>query len=264
MENLIFDSHAHYTSPIFNKDRDELLTLLLQKNVNGIVDCATDLTTAKESIVLTEKYDYIYSAIGIHPQSLIEEDSSTLQQFKGDWKKEMDDLQPLYSNPKVVAVGECGLDYHWPVPKIAQNELFEAEIKLALTLDKPIIVHDREAHEDVYNWLKKYKPKGVVHCYSGSAQDAQWLVEQGMYIGFGGVITFKNARRALEALQVVPLDKLLLETDCPYLAPMPFRGKRCDSSMILYTAQKMAEIKQLDTATILQITNENARRLFNI
>ena len=184
--------------------------------------------------------------------------------FGGDWKAEMAAIRPLYDHPKVVAVGEVGLDYHWPVPKEAQLALFEEHLKLALELDMPIIVHDREAHADTYALLAKYRPKGVVHCYSGSAEDAVRLVEQGMYIGFTGACTFKGAKRALKAIQAIPADRLLLETDCPYMAPVPHRGKRCDSHLIPFTAQVMAQCKGLDTQQMLDITCANACRLFGV
>lgn len=173
-------------------------------------------------------------------------------------------IRPLYEHPKVVAIGECGLDYYWPIPKDEQLALFEAELRLARVLDKPIIVHDREAHGDTYALLKKYRPKGVVHCYSGSADDAKWLTAQGLYIGFGGVVTFKNARKTIEAAAAVPLDKMLIETDCPYMAPVPYRGKRCDSTLLTYVAEKLAEIKNVGSDEILTRTFENGKVLFGI
>lgn len=264
MERTIFDTHSHYSSADFDENRTQLLTALPNQGVAFIVDCATDLASAKKSIAIAEQYDYFYSAIGIHPESLIEEEASTLAVFKGDWAAEMAAILPLYSHPKVVAVGECGLDHHWPVPKQAQLALFEAEIRTALELDLPIIVHDREAHAEVYALLKKYKPKGVLHSYSGSADDVKWLCAQGLYIGFTGVVTFKNARRPLEAAAAVPPEQLLLETDCPYMAPVPFRGKQSNSSMIHYTAAKIAEIRSVTTEALLQQTLANAKHFYNI
>lgn len=161
-------------------------------------------------------------------------------------------------------MGECGLDYHWPIPKEAQLELFEAHLKLALELDKPIIVHDRKAHADVYALLKQYKPKGVVHCFSGSAEDALILAEQGMYIGFGGALTFKGAKRAVKAAAALPLERILLETDCPYMAPEPCRGRRCDSGLIAHTGEFLAEVRGVDPDVIFAATTENAKRLFGI
>ena len=173
-------------------------------------------------------------------------------------------IRPLYDHPKVVAVGECGLDYHWPIPKEEQIALFEAEIRLSLELDLPIIVHDREAHADTYALLRRYRPKGVVHCYSGSAEDVRWLTAQGLYIGFGGVTTFKNARKVLEAAAAVPPDKLLIETDAPYMAPVPFRGKRNDSALLCHVADTLAALRQVTPQQLLDQTLTNGCRLFGI
>lgn len=264
MDALIFDTHAHYTAGAFKKDREALLQSMQEKGVAHIVDCGTDLDTSLQSIKLAEMFPWMYASAGIHPQSLIEEDASTIKRFKGNWRHEMSEIAPLYENPKVVAVGECGLDHHWPVPAEAQLELFEASIKTALEQDLPIIVHDREAHAETYALLKKYKPKGVLHSFSGSAEDAKWLCAQGMYIGFTGVVTFKNARRPLESAASVPIEYLLLETDCPYMAPEPLRGKRSDSSMIQHTAAKIAQERNMDTQDLLRHTLENGKRLFGI
>lgn len=264
MHRNIFDTHAHYTSRQFNADRPELLSVLPWLGVEAIIDCGTDYDSTLRSIALAERYPWVYTAAGIHPESIIEEDASTNARFGGDWKAEMSAIRPLYSHPKVVAVGEVGLDYHWPVPKDAQLAMFEEHLKLALELDLPIIVHDREAHADTYALLAKYRPKGVVHCYSGSAEDAVRLVEQGMYIGFTGACTFKGAKRALKAIEAIPADRLLLETDCPYMAPTPHRGKRCDSSLIPFTAEVMAKVKGVDVQQMLDITCANAARLFGV
>ena len=161
-------------------------------------------------------------------------------------------------------MGEYGLDYHWPVPKDAQLALFEAEIRLALELDKPIIVHDRNAHADVYALLKRYQPKGIVHCYSGSADDALWLAKQGLYFGFGGACTFKGAKRAAKAIAALPLEQLVLETDCPYMAPEPVRGTRCDSSLIRYVGESIAQVKGVSTEEVFRQTAENARRVYQL
>ena len=201
MEYPIFDTHAHYSARAFDSDRFALLDSLPGKGVVGVCEQATHSGDAPKVLELAHKYPWVYAAVGIHPESLLapedcgeEGPAPTVSVYGGDWAAEMRALAPYYEDPKVVAVGECGLDYHWPVPKDAQLALFEAEIRLALELDKPIIVHDRSAHADVYALLKKYRPKGIVHCYSGSADDALWLAEQGLYIGFGGACTFKGAR----------------------------------------------------------------------
>ena len=173
-------------------------------------------------------------------------------------------LELAHRYPWVVAVGECGLDYHWPVPKDAQLALFEAELRLALELDKPIIVHDRSAHADVYALLKKYRPKGIVHCYSGSAEDAEWLAAQGLYFGFGGACTFKGAKRAAKAISALPLERIVLETDCPYMAPEPVRGTRCDSSLIRYVGEYIASVKGLSPEEVFRQTAQNARAVYQL
>lgn len=265
MERLIFDTHAHYVSESFDENRELLLGQLLpQQGVGLIVDCGTDLDTSRESLELARRYDYVFAAAGIHPQSLIEEEGSTLARFKGDWKAELKALMPVFEQEKVVAIGECGLDHYWPVPRQEQLELFEAQIRLGLELDLPLVMHDREAHGEMYALLKKYKPRGVLHSYSGSAEDVKWLAQQGIYFGFTGVVTFKNARVPLEAAAAVPDELLLLETDCPYMAPVPFRGKQSNSGMIQYTAAKVAEIRGLEPEALLKMTMENGKRLFSI
>lgn len=260
----IFDTHAHYTSHQFDEDRSALLSELSGRGVVGVVDCGTDYDSSRASLALADQYPYVYAALGIHPESIIEEDTSTNTRFGGNWAAELAAIKPLFDHPKAVAVGECGLDYHWPIPKEAQLELFEAHLKLALELDKPIIVHDRKAHADVYALLKQYKPKGVVHCFSGSAEDALMLAEQGMYIGFGGALTFKGAKRAVKAAAALPLERILLETDCPYMAPEPCRGRRCDSGLIAHTGEFLAEVRGVDPDVIFAATTENAKRLFGI
>ena len=222
MTGPIFDTHAHYSARAFDADRFALLDSLPEKGVVGVCEQATHSGDAPRVLELAHRYPWVYAAIGIHPESLLapedcgeEGPAPTVSVFGGDWAAEMKALAPCYDDPKVVAVGECGLDYHWPVPKDAQLALFEAEIRLALELDKPIIVHDRNAHADVYALLKKYRPKGIVHCYSGSADDAVWLARQGLYFGFGGACTFKGAKRAAKAIAALPLEQIVLETDCP-------------------------------------------------
>ena len=260
----IFDTHAHYTSHQFDDDRHTLLGELPGRGVVGVVDCGTDYDTSRACLDLADQYPYLYAALGIHPESIIEEDASTNTRFGGDWAAELEAIRPLFDHPKAVAVGECGLDYHWPIPKEAQLALFKAHLKLALELDKPIIVHDRQAHADVYALLKQYKPKGVVHCFSGSAEDALILAEQGMYIGFGGALTFKGAKRAVKAAAALPLERILLETDCPYMAPEPCRGRRCDSGLIAHTGEFLAEVRGVAPDVIFAATTENAKRLFGV
>ncbi|HIV87709.1 MAG TPA: TatD family hydrolase [Candidatus Pygmaiobacter gallistercoris] len=260
----IFDTHAHYTDPAFDADRDTLLAGLPARGVGLVLDCGTDLDSSLASLALGARFPFLYTAAGIHPESLIEETASTRTKFAGNWRAEMDAILPLYENPKVVAVGECGLDYHWPIPKEEQLALFEAEIRLSLELDLPIVIHDREAHADTYALLRRYRPKGVVHCYSGSAEDVRWLTKQGLYIGFGGVTTFKNARKVLEAAAAVPEDKLLIETDAPYMAPVPYRGRRNDSGLLCFVAETLAALRGIPSEALLSQTMSNGCALFGI
>ena len=249
---LIFDSHAHLDDEKFDDFRDDLLKQLNQNGVDGIITCGCDGDSSKAALALTEKYDFVYSAVGIHPENL---DSNT----------PLSVIEELVTHNKCVAIGEIGLDYYWHNDDKAQQiEIFEKQIILAQKYDLPIIVHDRDAHEDTLNILLKYKPKGVLHCFSGSAEMAKEILKIGMYIGVGGVVTFKNARRLPEVIEITPLDRLLVETDCPYLAPEPLRGKLCHSGLITLTAQRIAEIKNSNTEDILLQTNKNARELFSL
>ncbi len=261
---VIFDTHAHYTSGSFNADRAALLASLPGLGVAGVVTCGTDLATSEAALALAKEYDWMYAAAGIHPESLIEDDASTVVQFGGDWRAELAAMRPLFDDEKVVAVGECGLDHHWPVPRDAQLEMCEAHIRLGLELELPVLLHDREAHAEIYALIKKYKPHGVLHAYSGSAEDVGWICECGMYVGFTGVVTFKNAKKPLEAAMAAPLEKIVLETDCPYMAPEPFRGKRSHSGMIAQTATKIAEARGMETDAFLAATLENAKALYRL
>ncbi len=255
MESLIFDTHAHYNAHGFDKDREELLAQLPQKGICAVINAGTTLEDSAECIQLAERYDYCYAAAGIHPEDALVRPENWLEQ-----------LDALLKRPKVVAVGEIGLDYHYEddCPRDIQKQVFEEQLKLAKKLDLPVIVHDREAHGDVMELLRKYRPRGVMHCFSGSAEMAKEVVALGMYIGLGGVVTFKNARHPLEAAAVIPPDRLLNETDAPYMAPVPYRGKRCDSTMIPYSAAKIGEIWGVSAAEVLAHGKENACTLFGI
>lgn len=254
MYKNIFDSHAHYTDKAFNDDRENMLGSLRESGICGVINCGADIESSVFSVELANKYDYIYAACGIHP-----EEADTVPE------NHIEILKNLTTNEKCVAIGEIGLDYYWRQDtKEKQKELFENQILLSKELDLPIIVHDREAHGDTLEILKKHKPKGVLHCFSGSPETAEEILKLGMYIGLGGALTFKNARKAVEVAQMLPLDRLLLETDCPYMAPVPFRGKRNYSGYIPYIAEKIAEIKGIDTQTVLDITSENAKKLFDL
>lgn len=255
MEN-IFDTHAHYDDEAFEADAGELLGSLPEKGVVGVVTCAVDLISSAHSLELAKKYPYVYAALGYHPEKAGDERKGDLELI----------AELLTSEEKAVAIGEIGLDYYYDdgAPRETQIDLFCRQIEMAKDLDMPIIVHDREAHEDVLNILRKYKPKGVVHCFSGSVEMAREITKLGMYIGLGGVVTFKNARKALEVAEDIPLQYLVLETDAPYLAPVPFRGKRNDSSLICHVAERISEVRGMDAQELLNITNGNAHRLFEI
>jgi len=248
----IFDSHSHYDDDRFQDVLDELLPKIHSMGVERIVNCGCDNETNKKSLSIADKFDFVYSAVGIHPCNI---DSGTT----------VDDIREFAKHKKCVAIGEIGLDYYWePQKKEAQKSIFIEQILLAKELDLPVIVHDRDAHGDVLEILKEYKPKGVVHSFSGSVEMAQEILKIGMYLGIGGVITFNNAKKLPDVVKMLPLDRLLLETDAPYLTPVPFRGKTNHSEMIYLTAQKIAEIKNLKLEEILNFSYNNARNLFGL
>ena len=251
--NNIFDAHAHYDDDWFDEDREELLKNLPQKGVCGVVNASVDLHTAQTAKGFAEKYDYMYFTVGFHPENLesIPDDYLSL-------------IAQMLQHEKAVALGEIGLDYHWEIEKELQHRVFDEQLRLAKDLDVPVVIHDREAHGDVMEYLRKYKPKGLMHCFSGSVEMLKEVLKLGMSISLGGTVTFKNARVPVEVAQAVPLDRLLLETDAPYLSPVPYRGKRNDSSNIIFTAQKIAEIKGISVQELLDITAQNARELYGI
>ncbi len=249
----IFDAHAHYYDDWFDDDREAVLGSLPQKGVCGVVNNAVDLKSAAEVIACAERYDYCYAAVGFHPENLEELPDDYLDRIAG-----------LTTHPKVVAIGETGLDYHWDIPRELQKRVFEEQIKLSLDLDMPLVVHDREAHGDVFDLLRKYRPRALVHCFSGSVELMREAVRLGCYISLGGVVTFKNARHSIDVACEIPPDRLLLETDAPYMAPVPFRGKRCDSSMIVYEAEKIAALRGMEVQRLLDITAENAKTFYGI
>lgn len=252
----IFDSHAHYYSHQFDSDREQLLGWTLQeKGVVGIVNMGSDLGSCYATLELARRYDYIWGGVGIHPEDALD--------LPEDW---LGQIQEMLKEPKIVAVGEIGLDYHWldACPKDRQQEVFATQLELARELALPVVVHDREAHADTLEFLKKHKPAGVVHCFSGSWETAREILDLGMYIGLGGVVTFKNARHAVEVARNIPLERLVLETDAPYMAPVPYRGKRNDSSLIAFVAEKIGELRGMEAQAVLDVTAENTRRLFNL
>lgn len=253
MEN-IFDTHAHYDDTAFDGDRESIIKKLKENGVCNVINVGADLKTSQNSINLSREYDFIYAAVGVHPYDV--------QNLEEDY---LDKLKDMCKWKKVVAIGEIGLDYHMDdCNKKAQEKIFKEQIELSKTLNLPIIIHNREAHNDTMNIIKEYRPKGVIHCFSGSKEMAKEVIKLGMYIGLGGVVTFKNAKNALEVAKTIPLENLVLETDAPYMAPVPFRGKRCDSTLIKFTAQKIAEIRNMDLDELLFKTKQNAKKLFSV
>ena len=255
MYRNIFDTHSHYADSAFDGDRDELLAALPDKGVRFAALAGSSMQDSAENVALAQKYGYIYAAVGVHPESVDETPS--------DYREKLTEL--VKSSEKVRAIGEIGLDYHYEnYDRDKQILFFRQQLELARELSLPVIVHSRNASEDTLDILKEYRPAGVVHCFSGSAEVAREVIKLGMYIGFTGVLTFKNAKKALRALEAVPLDRLLLETDCPYMAPEPLRGRRCDSSMICCTAEKTAQIKGVSTQELLDITCRNGMDFYHI
>lgn len=255
MEPQFFDSHAHYDNGRFREDRDQLLNAMTGHNIGRIMNVGCDLTSSLASVALAEKYDFIYAAVGSHPDDADHVDDSVLTMYR-----------QLCGYPKVRAIGEIGLDYYYEdVPRAVQQEAFRRQLELARELQMPVIVHQRDAYEDTLKILDGYPDvKGVFHCFSGSLEYAKEVIRRGWYVGFTGVITFKNARKAVEVAQWVPLDRLLIETDCPYMAPEPTRGRRCDSTMVPRMAEKIAWLRDLSTEQVAKLTWDNACRLFRM
>lgn len=248
----IFDTHAHYMKNDFGGELEQLLADLPSRNVGRVLAIGVDIESSLEEIELAARYDYIYAAAGIHPEHAAD--------VPEGWERQ---LEALLKRDKVIALGEIGLDYHYPEPpRDVQKAVFTRQLELAKSLNMPVVIHSRDASADTLEILREHKPRGVLHCFSGSPETAREVVKLGMYIGFTGVLTFKNSKKAQAACEAVPIDRLLLETDCPYMAPVPHRGERCDSSMIAFTAAKMAEIKGVSTEEMIDIARRNGERLF--
>jgi len=256
----IFETHAHYDDASFDNDRDELIGEMLGDDgvIDYIVNVGASINGCRASIELSQKYNRIYAAVGVHP-----EDIEALNDREYEWLR-----KTTVSNPKVVAIGEIGLDYHYPEPgKELQKECFRRQLRIAAEVGKPVIIHSREACADTIECMRKEHAeniRGIIHCYSYTKEAARDFLNMGFYIGIGGVVTFKNARKLVEAVEYIPMDRIVLETDCPYMAPEPHRGKRNDSRNILYVADRIAEIKGLSRQEIIDITSENAKRLFGL
>lgn len=252
---MLFDSHAHYDSRSFNADRDELLSAMPEHGVGRILNAGCDLPSSRAAAELANRYDFIWAAVGSHPDDADHVDDRMLDEYR-----------MLAARERVVAVGEIGLDYHYEdVPRAIQQEAFVRQLELARELKLPVIVHEREAHADAMEIVDAFPDvRGVFHCFSGSLEMARWLLHRGWYLGFTGVLTFKNAKRALEVAENVPLHRLLLETDCPYMAPEPYRGRRCDSTMLEKTAARLAELRGITVDEVARATWESASELFGL
>ena len=254
-EPWFFDSHAHYNTRRFQEDQAELLGSMAEHGIGLIMNVGCDLTSSLQSIRLAEQYDFIYASVGSHPDDAAHVDEGLVEMYRN-----------LAAHPKVMAIGEIGLDYYYEdVPRAGQQEAFRLQMALAEELNLPVIIHQRDAYEDALRIVDEFPTvKGVFHCFSGSVEYAKEVVKRGWSVGFTGVITFKNARKAVEVAQWVPLNRLLIETDCPYMAPEPFRGRRCDSTMVPKMAEKIAELRGLPVETVAKATRENAMNLFGI
>ncbi len=252
---MLFDTHAHLNDPAFDADREELIAGLPEKGIGFVLNAGCCLESSRDCIALAEKYPFIYASVGSHPDSADEVCDEVLQQY----------LQ-MSRHPKVKAIGEIGLDYYYEnFDKATQIRAFEMQMVLAREADLPVIVHERDAHGDGMDVVRKFPDiTGVFHCYSGAAEMARQLVNKGWYIGFTGVLTFKNARKAVETASSIPLERIVLETDCPYMSPEPFRGRRNDPGRLCHMAEKLAEIRGLPVEEIIAITTENAKRLYRI
>ena len=253
---MLFDTHAHMDDRAFDEDREVLLARPPEQGIGLLMNPGCSLASSRDAVALAARYDYIYAAVGSHPDAADEVTPAVLDEYRMLCKR----------NPKVRAIGEIGLDYHYEdVPRQRQQEAFRAQMGLAAELTLPVIVHEREAHEDGMRIVEEFPSvKGVFHCYSGSAEMAKWLVSRGWYIGFTGVLTFKNARKAVETAASIPLDRIVLETDCPYMSPEPFRGRRNDPGRLYRMAEALAQIRDLPVEKIHEITMENGKRLYRI
>lgn len=252
----VFDTHAHYDSEGFNADRMEVLASMPGQGVELILNPGCDLESSKTAVSLAEQFPFVYAAVGVHPSDCGDFCDDTVHV-----------LRTLAAHEKVKAIGEIGLDYYWEdnPPKDFQQQVFHKQMELAEELSLPVIIHDREAHQDCLEIVKAHpNVKGVYHCYSGSLEDAKILVKMGWMLSFTGVVTYKNARKSLEVIDWLPMDRIMIETDSPYLTPVPFRGKRNDSGNVHLVAETIAQVKSMDPEEVARITLENGKRFFQI
>ena len=254
---MIIDTHAHLNAPEFDEDRDAVIARARENGVSTIVNIGFNRETIPTCLELAEKYEFIYAVVGWHPQ-----DAKYMTDADLEW------IEELTKHPKVVGIGEMGLDYYWDTsPRDVQAEVFRKQIRLARKLKMPIVIHNRDAHQDVIQILREEKAEevgGIMHCFSGSWETAKMALDMNFYISFGGPVTFKNAKQPKEVAAKVPLDRLLVETDCPYLTPHPFRGKRNETGYVRYVAEEMANLRGVTLEEIAAITSENAKRLFKL
>ena len=254
---MLFDTHAHYDSRQFNEDRDELLSSLPEQGVSLILNPGCDIPTSRMAVELAEKYPFMYAAVGFHPEEL-----------EGAELSDLEEIRRLAAHEKVVAIGEIGLDYYWVKDEAGrkkEQEFFRAQLALAEELNLPVIVHDREAHGDTLAIVKEFpNVTGVFHCYSGSVEMAQELVKLGWMISFTGVLTYHNARKTVEVAEAIPLERLMIETDSPYMAPVPHRGKRNHSGLVMHVCERLAEIKGISVSECAKATLKNGCHLFHI
>ncbi|MBQ7768129.1 MAG: TatD family hydrolase [Oscillospiraceae bacterium] len=252
---LLFDTHAHLNDPAFDPDREALMNGLAAKGVGLVMNAGCSLESSRDIVNMTAKYPWLYGSVGSHPDAADEVNEEVIEEYR-----------KLCQNEKIKAIGEIGLDYYYEdIPREIQQKAFRMQMQLAKELDMPVIVHEREAHDDGMRIVKEFPGvTGVFHCYSGSAEMARQLVKMGWYIGFTGVLTFKNARKAVETAASIPLERIVIETDCPFMAPEPFRGKRNDPGYLYRMAERLAEIRGITVEEAAAATTENAKRLYRI
>ena len=252
---MLFDTHAHMNDPAYDEDREQILLGLKDKGVELVMNVGCCLASSRDCIAMAEKYPFVYASVGSHPDSADEVNEEVLDQYR-----------QMAQHPKVKAIGEIGADYYYEtIPRQIQLQAFRMQMELARELNLPVIVHERNAHDDGMRVVKEFKDvTGVFHCYSGSAEMARQLVDMGWYIGFTGVLTFKNARKAVETAERIPLERIVLETDCPFMAPEPFRGRRNDPGYLFRMAERLAQIRGISVEEVTRITTENAKRLYRI
>ena len=252
---MLFDTHAHMNDEAFDADREEMILGLPEKGIQYVMNVGCSLHSSGDCIAMAEKYPFVYASVGTHPDAADEVNEAVIEQYR-----------QMAKHPRVLAIGEIGLDYYYEtVSREVQQKAFRMQMELARELRMPVIIHERDAHDDAMRIVKEFKDvTGVFHCYSGSAEMARQLVNMGWYIGFTGVLTFKNARKAVETAERIPLDRIVLETDCPFMAPEPFRGKRNDPGYLYRMAQRLAEIRGITAEEAQAATLENAKRLYRL